>query len=189
MVLVANLVNTQGEFILAESIKAHAELFPASERAAIIGRFYGAFYSVVNAAALIVQALLVARILKSGGTRLALFLLPAVAMCGYGAIAMLPSLAVVAMAKAAENSVDYSMQTTVRRRCSCPRIARSNTRGRRRSTRSACASATWRRVVWCWSACTSSRCRGGASRSATWFWSGSGWRSRSRSRAGTGACW
>ena len=114
MVLVANLVNTQGEFILAESIKAHAELFPASERAAIIGRFYGAFYSLVNAAALIVQALLVARIFKSGGTRLALFLLPAVAMCGYGAIAMLPSLAVVAMAKAAENSVDYSMQTTVR---------------------------------------------------------------------------
>jgi len=114
MVLVANLVNTQGEFILAESIKAHAELFPASERAAIIGRFYGTFYSLVNAAALVVQALLVARILKSGGTRLALFLLPAVAMCGYGAIAMLPSLAVVAMAKAAENSVDYSMQTTVR---------------------------------------------------------------------------
>jgi ATP:ADP antiporter, AAA family len=114
LVLVANLVNTQGEFILAESIKGHAELFPASERAAIIGRFYGAFYSLVNAVALIVQALLVARILKSGGTRLALFLLPAVAMCGYGAIAMLPSLAVVAMAKAAENSVDYSMQTTVR---------------------------------------------------------------------------
>ncbi len=59
--------------------RRHAELFPASERAAIIGRFYGAFYSVVNAAALVVQALLVARILKSGGTRLALFLLPVVA--------------------------------------------------------------------------------------------------------------
>jgi AAA family ATP:ADP antiporter len=130
LLLVANLVNTQGEFILAESIKRHAELFPASERAAIIGRFYGAFYSLVNAAALIVQALLVARILKSGGTRLALFLLPAVAMCGYGAIAMLPSLAVVAMAKAAENSVDYSMQMTVRQTLFLPTDRESKYKGK-----------------------------------------------------------
>jgi len=130
MVLVANLVNTQGEFILAESIKRHAELFPASERAAIIGRFYGAFYSVVNAAALVVQALLVARILKAGGTRLALFLLPVVAMCGYGAIAMLPSLAVVAMAKASENSVDYSMQTTVRQTLFLPTDRESKYKGK-----------------------------------------------------------
>jgi ATP:ADP antiporter, AAA family len=130
LLLVSNLVNTQGEFILAESVKAHAELFPAGERAAIIGRFYGAFYSLVNAAALIVQALLVARILKSGGTRLALFLLPAVAMCGYGAIAMLPTLAVVAMAKAAENSIDYSMQTTVRQTLFLPTDRESKYKGK-----------------------------------------------------------
>jgi ATP:ADP antiporter, AAA family len=130
MVLVANLVNTQGEFILAESVKAHAELFPAGERAAIIGRFYGTFYSVVNGAALVVQALLVARVLKSGGTRLALFLLPAVAMAGYGAMAMLPTLAVVAMAKAAENSVDYSMQTTVRQTLFLPVDRESKYKGK-----------------------------------------------------------
>ena len=35
------------------------------------------------------------------------------ALCGYGAIALLPSLVVVALAKAAENSFDYSMETTV----------------------------------------------------------------------------
>ena len=130
LLLVANLVNTQGEFILAESVKGHADLFPATERAAIIGRFYGGFYSVVNAVALVVQALLVARVLKSGGTRLALFLLPAVAMCGYGAIAMLPSLAVVAMAKGAENSVDYSMQTTVRQTLFLPTDRASKYKGK-----------------------------------------------------------
>ena len=84
----------------------------------------------MNAAALVVQALLVARILKSGGTRLALFLLPAVAMCGYGAIAMLPTLAVVAMAKAAENSVDYSMQTTVRQTLFLPTDRESKYKGK-----------------------------------------------------------
>jgi AAA family ATP:ADP antiporter len=114
LLVVANLVNTQGEFILAETIKSHARLFPDAEREAVIGRFYGAFYSVVNAVALLIQALLVARVLKRGGTRWALFLLPSVAMCGYGAIALVPTLAVVAMGKAAENSFDYSMQTTVR---------------------------------------------------------------------------
>jgi AAA family ATP:ADP antiporter len=114
LLVVANLVNTQGEFILAETVKTHARLYPEAERAALVGRFYGAFYSVVNAVALLIQALLVSRVLKRGGTRWALFLLPSVAMAGYGAIALVPTLAVVALGKAAENSFDYSMQTTVR---------------------------------------------------------------------------
>ena len=113
LLIVVNLVNTQGEYILADAVKTHAEQFPAAEREAVIGRFYGTFYSVVNTAALAVQALIVARVLQRGGTRSGLFLLPAVALCGYGAIALLPSLVVVAVAKAAENSFDYSMQTTV----------------------------------------------------------------------------
>jgi ATP:ADP antiporter, AAA family len=113
MLIVANLVNTQGEYILAETVKTHAEQFPAAAREAVIGRFYGTFYSVVNTAALAVQALFVARMLQRGGTRGGLFLLPAVALMGYGAIALLPSLVVVAVAKAAENSFDYSMQSTV----------------------------------------------------------------------------
>jgi AAA family ATP:ADP antiporter len=113
LLLVANLVNTQGEFILADAVKAHAETFPAAERQAVIGRFYGGFYGVVNAVAFAVQALLVSRVLKRGGTGWALFLLPWVALSGYGAIALFPSLAVVAMAKIAENSFDYSLETTV----------------------------------------------------------------------------
>ena len=39
---------------------------------------------------------------------------PAAMDGGYGAIAMLPTLVVVTMAKAAENSVDYSLQNTAR---------------------------------------------------------------------------
>ena len=108
-----NLVNTQGEYILADAVKAHAETFPSVARQAIIGRFYGAFYGAVNALAFLVQSLLVARLLKRSGTRRALFLLPFVALGGYSAIALLPSLVVIALAKAAENSFDYSIETTV----------------------------------------------------------------------------
>ncbi len=113
LLIVANLVNTQGEFILADAVKIHAEAFPAAERQVVIGRFYGGFYGAVNALALVVQAFLVARVLKRGGTRWALFLLPWVAFGGYGAIALYPSLAVIAIGKLAENSFDYSLETTV----------------------------------------------------------------------------
>ena len=75
LLIIANLVNTQGEYILADAVKTHAAAFPAAARQAIIGRFYGGFYGAGNALALVVQALLVARLLKRGGTRWALFLL------------------------------------------------------------------------------------------------------------------
>jgi AAA family ATP:ADP antiporter len=113
LLLVANLVNTQGEYILADAVKTYAGQFPKAAHEAIIGRFYGAFYGIVNGLALVVQALLVARLLKRGGTRWALFLLPWIALLGYGGIALVPSLVVVATAKAVENSFDYSMEATV----------------------------------------------------------------------------
>jgi len=113
LLIIANLVNTQGEYILADAVKRHAAVFPAHDRAAFIGRFYGGFYGAVNALALAVQALVVARLLKRGGTRWALFLLPWVAFCGYGTVALLPSLAVITIAKIAENSFDYSIESTV----------------------------------------------------------------------------
>ena len=45
MLLLANLVNTQGEYILADTVKAYAEQRPPEARAAFIGGFYGRFYS------------------------------------------------------------------------------------------------------------------------------------------------
>jgi AAA family ATP:ADP antiporter len=113
LLIVANLVNTQGEYILADAVKTHAGAFPAASRQAIIGKFYGGFYGVVNALAFLVQAFLVSRLFRRGGTRWALFLLPWVALCAYGTIALLPSLGVIAVAKVIENSFDYSIETTV----------------------------------------------------------------------------
>jgi len=113
LLIIVNLVNTQGEYILADAVKGHAAAFPAAARQAIIGRFYGGFYGAVNAFALVVQALLVARLLKRGGTRWALFLLPWIALCAYGAVALVPSLVVITIAKVAENSFDYSIESTV----------------------------------------------------------------------------
>jgi ATP:ADP antiporter, AAA family len=85
-----------------------------SGRRAFIGAFYGNFYSAVNAVSFLLQALVVSRLIKHFGLRALLFAVPAVAMIGYGGVAFLPTLGVVAATKLAENSLDYSAQNTAR---------------------------------------------------------------------------
>jgi AAA family ATP:ADP antiporter len=114
MLVLSNLVNTQGEYILAEAVKAAAKHQAAVSREVFIGHFYANFYTVVNSVALVVQVLVVSRLVKYIGVRTALFLLPLVALGGYFTIAFLPTLAVTAFAKSAENSIDYSLHNSVR---------------------------------------------------------------------------
>jgi len=115
MVLV-NLVNTTGEYILGKTVvgvlSKQAGGLVDEEKA--IGGFYGDYFTVVNIASALIQAILVSRILKYFGVRVALLVLPAVALLGYGAMAFVPALAFIRTAKIAENSLDYSLQNTTR---------------------------------------------------------------------------
>ena len=79
-----------------------------------IGKFYAKFYTGVNLAGLLVQLFLVSRILKHLGIRIALLVLPAIALGGYFVIAFIPIMSIIRWAKTAENSTDYSLQNTVR---------------------------------------------------------------------------
>jgi AAA family ATP:ADP antiporter len=56
----------------------------------------------------------VSRIFKYIGVRGALFVLPAIAFASYGLVAIAPLLALVRVAKVAENGTDYSIQNTAR---------------------------------------------------------------------------
>jgi AAA family ATP:ADP antiporter len=151
MILVTNVVNTTGEYILANAAKTYAEeevpglndelkaearsqveelrsgdegfeaaLTLAEERtlrgarSEVIGVFYGNFFFWVNLAGVLIQMLVVSRVFKYMGVRAALFVLPVIAFGGYVAIAMVGGLAVLRIAKGAENSVDYSLQNTVK---------------------------------------------------------------------------
>ena len=84
------------------------------ERSAEIGRFYGRFFFWVNLVGVLTQMFLVSRVLKYFGVRAALFALPLVSLGGYVAIAMTGALGVLRVAKTAENSIDYSLQNTVK---------------------------------------------------------------------------
>ena len=153
MILVTNVVNTTGEYILSNAARTHADqvvtgldatalraandaadalvrsgevgdrdealaIARASqlrlERSAEIGRFYGRFFFWVNLVGVLTQMFLVSRVLKFFGVRAALFALPLVSLGGYVAIALTGALGVLRVAKTAENSIDYSLQNTVK---------------------------------------------------------------------------
>ena len=120
LMLLSNLVNTNGEYILGKTVvtlytKAHgAAAAGGLDEKKVVGEFYGNFFTVVNLVSALVQAFLVSRFIKYFGVRGALLVLPLVGLIGYGAMAFVPVLAFIRTAKIAENSIDYSLQNTTR---------------------------------------------------------------------------
>jgi AAA family ATP:ADP antiporter len=120
MLVVLNLVNTVGEFILGKLVVEHANAAVASGAAGgrslkdVIANTYGDFFSWVNLLGLLFQLFLVSRIFKYIGVRGALFILPLVALGSYSMIAIVPILTYVRIGKILENATDYSIQNTAR---------------------------------------------------------------------------
>jgi AAA family ATP:ADP antiporter len=120
LVLVANIVNTTGEFILSKKVAAAAGTAVASGAAGElkegqwIGRFYSDYFFWVNLLTAVLQLFIVSRIIKYFGVRAALFMLPLVALCGYTVLAFGAALGLVRVVKILENSTDYSIQNTAK---------------------------------------------------------------------------
>jgi AAA family ATP:ADP antiporter len=120
MVLVFNLVNTLGGFMLNDLITQEADsriaagLAPESERRDIIATLSGTVLTSVNILAFVLQTFAVSRIFKVIGVRGALFVLPLIALGGYTAVMVVPMLLVLQWTKILENSTDYSIQNTTR---------------------------------------------------------------------------
>jgi AAA family ATP:ADP antiporter len=112
MVLLSNLVNTTGEFILGKTVAEHAK--NVANSAAYIGEFYADFFFWVNLLGAVLQMFAVSRILKYVGIGPALFFLPVIALGSYALLAVVPILSFIRPAKIAENSSDYSIQNTAR---------------------------------------------------------------------------
>ena len=118
LMLLVNLVNTNGEYILGKTV---VDLYSRSQGAGgavdeqkVIGEFYGNYFTIVNILSAIIQAFLVSRIIKMFGVRIALLILPVVAVGGYLSMAFVPFLSFIRSVKLAENSLDYSVQNTAR---------------------------------------------------------------------------
>ncbi len=119
MVLLSNLVNTTGEFILGKTVKMHAQSVIASSTTGLtqekyIGEFYANFFFWVNIVGAALQLFVVSRLMKFIGIGMTLLILPLIALGSYSLLAFAPILNLVRIAKISENSTDYSIQNTGR---------------------------------------------------------------------------
>ncbi len=142
LVLLLNLVNTTGEYILGSMVedygKGRSEEVvsqaieagtnatigdhdfgdPASQdvkkdiQKNIIGRFYARFFLWVNLLGMFLQLFVVSRLIKYGGIKAGLFWLPVVALGTYGLIFAAPLLKYARIGKTFENASDYSINKT-----------------------------------------------------------------------------
>jgi AAA family ATP:ADP antiporter len=116
-VMLLNLVNTNGTYILASFLTEHATAMAAASvdalsTGAVISRFYGDFYASVTALQILVQLFLVSRIFRWFGVRGAILVLPAIMVLNYGLILFIPVFALVRLMMIVEMTANYSIQNT-----------------------------------------------------------------------------
>jgi AAA family ATP:ADP antiporter len=117
---VYNFINATGEYILSDVFRRAAQQAIRAGTAGglsleqIIGNSFAEYQLLANLLALVIQLFLVSRIFKWIGVGGALFILPFIAVGGYGYIAFGASLLLVKWVKALENGTDYSLMNTTR---------------------------------------------------------------------------
>lgn len=115
LTLLINWCNSTGEYILDRTLLAAVGgKMPHAQAMIFVGQFKAEYFEWVNIAGVALQLFAVSRILDKLGVRAALFFLPAVAFGGYALMLFAPVLSLIRLAKAAENSIDYSVQNTAR---------------------------------------------------------------------------
>lgn len=118
LLVLLNVVNTTGEYILSRVVLDYAAELNASsasfDKQAFIGEFYGQFFFWVNVATIVIQALLVSRLVKFFGMAGVLFALPIIALGTYSLPLLGAGMMVFIATKLAENSTDYSVMNTAK---------------------------------------------------------------------------
>ena len=120
LIVLLNVVNTTGGYILNKLIVEHASARFGSDEAGLvqsrqfITAFSGSIIATVNLVGFLLQLFVTSRVIRFLGVRGALFVLPVLALINYSIIMVAPILAVVRIGKILENSTDYSIQNTLR---------------------------------------------------------------------------
>ncbi|NIM58670.1 MAG: hypothetical protein GTO16_06970 [Candidatus Aminicenantes bacterium] len=110
-VLLMNFINTNGVFILDKVGEIAAAKATEAE---FMTKFYASFYNIQNLFAMFVQLFVVSRVFKWFGVRVAIFILPVLALGGYFFVGLGAALVLVKWVKALENGADYSLVNTAR---------------------------------------------------------------------------
>lgn len=124
LLVLLNLVNATGEYILDTYIIDHANQLAsqqfsegteawANARAAAVGEAFNTFYLAVNLLTLFLQAFVASRVIRRMGAAGALLVLPVVAFGAYGLVLLGGGYAAFRALKVLENATDYSINNTV----------------------------------------------------------------------------
>lgn len=118
-VIVLNLINTNGEYVLASFVTDAAgklTQLPVGRESAddYITSFYSLYLFATTLLSFLVQLFLVSRIFERVGISGAMLVLPVLMIACYSMMALIPTLVVARGALMLENSVNYSLQTTTR---------------------------------------------------------------------------
>ncbi len=116
VILLLNLINTNGEYILDRTLEVVKEQRGYDQAAARIwlGEFKADYFLWANLVGALLQLFVASRVMKYLDVRGALFIYPVLALCSYGAMTAAATLTVVELGKIGENSLDYSIYNTVK---------------------------------------------------------------------------
>ena len=118
LLVLLNIVNTVGEFILSRAAVAHADAAlaadPSFDKVAYLGTFNASYFFWTNIAAILLQAFVVSRLVKWLGLRAVVLALPFVALGCYSFAAAGAGLMALRLLKITENSTDYSVMNTAK---------------------------------------------------------------------------
>ncbi|WP_234800747.1 NTP/NDP exchange transporter [Luteitalea pratensis] len=118
LLLLLNVVNTTGEYILSREVLSMANASTAcagdSAREACIGGFYGRYFFWVNIAAIVIQSLLVSRLVRVAGIAGLLLVLPMASLVTYAMVLSGAGFQAFRWSKTIENATDYSAMNTAR---------------------------------------------------------------------------
>ena len=115
LLLVLNIVNTTGEYLLGRTLlEASASAATPEAKESVVGAFYGGYNFTTAVLALALQMFVASRLVKYLGIGGVVLALPLVSLGTYGVMASGVGLAVLRWAKISENATDYSIMNTAR---------------------------------------------------------------------------
>ena len=114
MLLVATIINTTGEYVIGKAATEHVAHMAKAAQDGYISQFYSDYYGIVNIISAVLQGLVVARVLTALGLRKALFIMPVIVLFGWVGVFTFVNLAMIRIEKTSENSLDYSLNNTIR---------------------------------------------------------------------------
>jgi AAA family ATP:ADP antiporter len=116
IILLLNLVNTNGEYILDRTLEVVKEQrgYDAAAARIWLGEFKADYFFWANLVGVVLQLFVASRVLKYLDVRGTLFIYPVLALCSYGAMTAAATLTVVEFGKISENALDYSVYNTVK---------------------------------------------------------------------------